>query len=184
MNTELDEWLSHAKTPETRARIRRWARWERFGMVLVIVSVWLVALLVLSVIVIDIADIASFESVPWLGWVVLGVIVGLIVGAGGLILLADGRRITAMYADGRVSVGVITQVTRVEPADPEMVGVSYDLTITATAPGTGEIRRVVNHSNALEIGQRIRFRHNTLDPENQYDALFVGAVAEQDGARR
>lgn len=49
--------------------------------------------------------------------------------------------------------------------------------------GVGTIRRVIRKAEAPQVGQLLRFRHNTLDPEDLEDVLFVEFVNEDDQGR-
>ncbi|WP_143663754.1 hypothetical protein [Streptomyces sp. rh34] len=101
-------------------------------------------------------------------------------------IAADRERVRAMYADGQESVGTVTEVVEDDDRDPD-TGPYYDITITAAVAGVGagagSIRRVTRRAEAPQVGQPVRFRHNTLDPEDLEDVLFLGFVNEDDRGR-
>lgn len=83
---------------------------------------------------------------------------------------ANNERVRAMYADGQESVGTVIKVVEDDDRDPD-TGPYHDITITAAVAGTGSIRRVICQAAAPRIGQPLRFRHHTLDPEDLEDAV-------------
>ena len=170
-------WASRAKTSQTRARIRRWALLKRVFFGLAGLSS------TMSVTIIVAAAIREFlgEPAPW--WVFLAALAVLVVS----ILpwcLASFRLDVARYADGEETVGTITKIVIDEDTDPEALP-AYDITIAARLP-TGGIHRTcrVSERTAPKPGQRVRFRHNTGDPDDLEDVLFLGFVDAPNTAQR
>lgn len=157
------EWMRRAKTPETRASIRHWNRWTNSFF-------WVGVLLVLGGFAFIVWSVATDRHCGPVFW---GVIVGTVV----LILVcvvrgshAGSRLIEARFADGRESVGTIVWVTTNHSVDgPE----TCDILVTASVSGA-VIHRKIDGLIAGRVGDRIRFRHNTIDSEDMDDILFVG----------
>lgn len=175
MRQDVERWMAAARTPETRARIRWWAGLRRVFFVLMIASVLgLVVVLVVSLV------LALFgHDPPWWGPVVaLGFVLATVTLWGIAWTLLDAAR----YLDGEEAVGTITAVTVDDSMGPES-NPFYDLLITAELAGGGHIRRATRESPRDEPrpGQRVRFRHNTHDPDDLRDILFLEFV---DGAMR
>lgn len=170
-------WTAAARTPETRARIRRWSRIETVGITTTLAGI---AMLLAS-------PFASIAVVIWTGvagvnradlhWWIWGAAIGVAVSGAVTWASATGRRQEACYADGMESIGTVTGVVVEEPADPEgMPG--YRLTISADLPEDGRMSRLTSTSErtAPRVGQTVRFRHNTLDPEDAQDVWLIGFV--------
>ena len=106
------------------------------------------------------------------GWVTLFVL-----GPAGLFaaLYCGHRRYRAWFANAHVSEGVIEEVAVVRDSDS---GSSYYvLTVSAEMDDGSRIRRHCTMGGDLprpQIGQTLRFRHTSLDPEDLPDALFDG----------
>lgn len=185
MNHETEEWVRLAKTPETRARIRRWARREhiatRFMIAeLIAVFIWPVAGSVHSVWTSLRGEDQSFA--PW-GWLFGGLIALLTVTAL-LWSFARDKREEAMYADGRVALGRVDEVIT-HPQNDDGIN-AHSLKVSAELPGSVTIRREIQRDNELNAperweGKAVRFRHNTLDPDDLHDVLFI-EFAEADKA--
>lgn len=96
--------------------------------------------------------------------------------------LAQARRRTVCRRRG--TVGTITKIVIDEDTDPEALP-AYDITIAARLP-TGGIHRTcrVSERTAPKPGQRVRFRHNTGDPDDLEDVLFLGFVDAPNTAQR
>lgn len=89
----------------------------------------------------------------------------------------EPRRLdVARYADGEETVGTITKIVVDADTDREALP-AYDITIAARLP-SGCIRRTgrVSARTAPGPGQMVRFRHNTGDPDDLKDVLFLGFV--------
>ncbi|WP_326700370.1 hypothetical protein OG909_25640 [Streptomyces sp. NBC_01754] len=184
MREQTEKWIRVARTPETRARIRREAVRERVFGVLVAVAVGLCALMVAASICLAVFQSKLAGRTTWFWATTIGTLLAfaLLAMATRLWIAANNRRVDAMYADGRESVGTVVKVVEDDDRDPD-TGPYYDITVTAAVAGTVSIRRVTRRAEAPRIGQRLRFRHNTLDPEDLDDVLFVGFVNE-DGRGR
>ncbi|WP_396911130.1 hypothetical protein [Mycolicibacterium sp.] len=178
MNRDTTAWLALARTPETRARIRRWALLKRVCFGLAGLGV---AAFVTVVVVAAIREVLG-EPVPW--WVVLAALAVLVVSVVPW-CLASFRLDVARYADGEETLGTITEIAVDEHTDPEALP-AYDITIAGRLP-SGGIRRTcrVSERTPPELGQMVRFRHNTGDPDGLKDVLFLGFVdaPEPEGAQ-
>lgn len=158
-----EEWMRRAKTPETRASIRRWNRWTNFFF-------WGGALLAFGGLAFIVWSVATDRHGGLVFW---GVITGAVV----LVLVCvvwgshtGSHLIEARFADGCESVGTVVEVTRHPGAD---VPDTYDILVTASVSGA-VIHREINDLLAARVGDRIRFRHNTIDPDDVDDVLFAG----------
>ncbi|MDJ0105304.1 hypothetical protein QM646_02710 [Rhodococcus erythropolis] len=165
MNTKFEQWSAHARTPETRTRIRRLAVLERIFHVLGVAGVCAFVLMLAASWHITI----SGESPWWIWFLDIGVLLASIFPY--FVTLA--RLETAMYADGEESVGTITSVV-IDPHNVSDSETSYDITITAEHPEGGHIRRVTSVSTKPRRGDRIRFRHNTRKRNDLHDILYIG----------
>lgn len=175
MNRDATAWMALARTPETRARIRRWVFLKRvfFGLACLGLTGF-----VITVVVAAIREVLGKPD-PW--WVFLAAFAVLVVS----ILpwcLASFRLDVARYVDGDETVGTITKIVVDEHTDPEALP-AYDIPIAARLPNGG-IRRTcrVSERTAPELGQMVRFRHNTGDPDDLKDVLFLGFVDAPDPA--
>ncbi|RIT96100.1 hypothetical protein [Mycobacteroides abscessus] len=175
MNRDATAWMALARTPETRARIRRWVFLKRvfFGLACLGLTGF-----VITVVVAAIREVLGKPG-PW--WVFLAAFAVLVVS----ILpwcLASFRLDVARYADGKETGDTITKIVVDEHTDPEALP-AYDITIAARLPNGG-IRRTcrVSERTAPELGQMVRFRHNTGDPDDLKDVLFLGFVDARDPA--
>ncbi|MFF0506525.1 hypothetical protein ACFYUH_23375 [Streptomyces fimicarius] len=187
---QTDEWTSRAKTPETRARIRRWSRVEDVSRwILLVGTVAFVASVPVGIglaVWFWTAGVGRFDVFAWLygsGVVVLLIAVGLDAWAG-------PRLAEARFADGRCTVGTIEEV--VELPGPDADGnPTYDLVVRAELPGRPALRRTLGWGSGDSsgpddrwAGRAIRFRHNTLDPDDEHDALFDGWPDAGEASRR
>ncbi|SKP26322.1 Uncharacterised protein [Mycobacteroides abscessus subsp. abscessus] len=148
-----EHWASLAKTPETRARIRRLSRIENITIWPMVVG-GLLLLLMLPV---------TLGSMIWF-WITSALL---------------GR---AQYADADSAIGVVEGVTSWEERDGEgdLVTV-YRVRVTAWPSDELTLHRHLDggrsdHGGPDEtwIGRRIRILHNTVDPDDLYDVRFDG----------
>ncbi|WP_449276726.1 hypothetical protein [Leucobacter sp. GX24907] len=170
MRQDVERWMEAARTPETRARIRRWAILSRVLFVVMGASaIGFIATLAVSIV------LALFGSAPpWWGPVIaLGVLLVALVAW----FLALSLCEAAGYLDGEEAVGIITEVTADDSMGPES-NPAYDMMIIAELAGGEQIRRAARESprEAPRPGQRVRFRHNTHDPRDLDDILFLGFI--------
>ncbi|MFF1946973.1 hypothetical protein ACFVWF_33080 [Rhodococcus qingshengii] len=165
MNTKSEQWLTHARTPETRTHIRRLAVLERIFHVLGVIGVCVFVVMLTANWYITI----SGESPWWIWFLDIGVLLASITPY----FLTLTRLETAMYADGEESVGTITSVV-LGPHNVSDSEAGYDITITAEHPEGGHIRRVTSVPTKPRRGDRIRFRHNTRKPDDLNDILYIG----------
>lgn len=160
----LEEWLRQAKTPETRARIRRWNRWATFSARLC-VSLMLggIAFIVWSVVTDRHHGLAFWGAIVGIVVLFLGCTVG--------DAYANTHLNEARFADGRESVGTVTEAIMNPGADgPD----TYDIALDAVVSGAVLHRKVTGLAAFSAAGDRVRFRHNTLDPEDFDDIRFEG----------
>lgn len=169
------EWMAAARTPETRARIRRWSRIESVAAVIMLAGI---ALLV-------VAPFASIAAAVWdaitdmerihLHWWIWGTTIGaLAVGTVGF-LLGTSRRERACFADGQTAVGVVERAIEHPGSGDDLTW--FDLRISAAlADGTRLHRRLHLEGEHLDrkLGRSVRFRHNTRDPDALDDVQLDG----------
>lgn len=187
---QTDGWMSRARTPETRARIRRWSRVENVsGLILLAGTVAFVASVPVGIglaVWFWTAGVDRFDVFAWL----YGSGAGVLLIAVGLDAWAGPRLAEARFADGRCTVGVIEEV--VELPGPDADGnPTYDLVVRAELPGRPALRRTLGRGSGDSsgpddrwTGRAIRFRHNTLDPDDEHDVLFDGWPDAGEASRR
>lgn len=183
-----ERWARRAKTPETRARIRRLVRLDNLFDAVVLAGVALCLLMILVSIVIGIwfwisegSDILMSDHAGIFIWGFGTVFAVIILGAipGGIV---SSRLDRAKFADGDTAVGVINEVFEFEGTDGEGgAAMQYALVVTTTLPDGARLSRRIdwpagdNRPRYLPlVGCRIRFRHNTTDPQDLSDAQFDG----------
>lgn len=185
------EWENRARTAATRAEIRRWSRWET-------VSFWH---LMASLVCMGASFILGFAGVVWnlvderspsWMWAMfgpLGLTVVLLTAGAALGPHAKERRLTALYADGQASEGRLTEVITHPGGGEDQT--TYEFLISAELPDSLILRRRLYWgeddgwpSPERWTGRQIRFRHNTLDPDELYDVRFDGWVHKRPGDRR
>ncbi|MFD0557075.1 hypothetical protein FB566_2330 [Stackebrandtia endophytica] len=177
-----DRWAAHARTPETRARIRRWSRRETLGAILMMTGAVPLFLHPLALIVFIIWFNHWYVYASYFGAALGVVIVGVAVSSHAL-----DRRLDAMYADGHESTGRVDElITHPGSGDDPT---SYDLMVSIELPGPTTLHRRVRwgegglHPSRF-VGRRIRLRHNTLEPDNLGDVHFDGWPDETRGTGR
>ena len=167
-----DEWLRQARTSETRVRIRRWShRADFYFWVGLLAGVGGIAYVVWSV-------VTQRAGGPAFWGVIAGavVLVLLCVGFGSH---ASGQLAEARYADGHLTAGWVTGV--IEHTGGEGPD-TYDLEVEAELPGAVTIRREIRGCyGSLSVGDRIEFRHNTVEPDDVDDVLYERAVRSAQG---
>ena len=90
-------------------------------------------------------------------------------------LYCGHRRHRAYFGKAHVSEGLIEEVAEVRLNDDGSTSSYFMLTVSAAVEGGPAIRRhctVGGDQPRPQIGQILRFRHTTLDPDNLEDALF------------
>ncbi|MBB4134004.1 hypothetical protein BKA16_000556 [Gordonia humi] len=190
---QVDAWQSRAHTPGTRAQIRRWARWET-------VSIWLLLGGLVAVCVCAPGLGMGFgiwgefdDRAPSWMWGTFGS-----VGVGCALLLcgaalgshAQDRRLTALYADGHACIGRLDEVITHPGGGDDPT--TYEFLLSAELSGTDDteprtLRRRLYWGEDDSwgagperwIGRRIRFRHNTLDPDDLFDVRFDGWAGDK-----
>lgn len=185
---QREAWQIRARTPETRAEIRRWARWETVSFWLMPASLFCVfaAAPVLGI-GFGIWSIVDDRAPSWM-WGVFGAIglgCALMTTGAALGSHAKERRLTALYADGQATVGHLDEIITHPGGGEDQT--TYDFLISAKLPGpAGSASRTLRRrlywgeddswgaGPARWIGRPIRFRHNTLNPDDLYDVRFDG----------
>lgn len=175
------DWMARARTGESRARIRRWSRVETTGVLAILAgsAALLIAPIATLALIIwfSIADIDRTDVYWWL-WV--SVIAAPLLG--GIATWVGGRqRLAACFADGHVSVGRVDKVIELPGGGDDSA--SYEVRVSAELPGGVVLRRKVYRSSdpRRRTGRPIRFRHNTVDPDDLHDVLFDGWAGETEG---
>lgn len=169
------DWMAKARTAETRTRIRRWSRVETTGVLTVLGGV---ALLVL-------APFATLALAIWFGvagidrtdvyWWVWGIAAGVPLVGGVLMAVGSRERLAACFADGYVSTGRVDKVIE-QPGSGDDTA-SYELRVSAELSDGVVLHRKVylgGYNPRRRVGGPVRFRHNTLDPDDAHDVLFDG----------
>ncbi|NEC14172.1 hypothetical protein G3I34_18245 [Streptomyces sp. SID8014] len=185
-----EEWMSRARTPQTRARIRRWARLEDLSRWILSVGAVAFAAAVPAGIGLAlwfwIAGVDRFDVFAWLYGSGLGV---LLIGTG-LGVWTDSRLVKARFADGRRTVGVIGEVVELPETDVDG-NPAYHLLVSAEIPGRPALRRTIDWGSGDSsgpddrwAGRAVCFRHNTFDPDDEHDVLFDGWPEDWTESRR
>ncbi|GAA4672919.1 hypothetical protein [Gordonia humi] len=168
-------WMSPRSTPAARTRVRRWVRVENVAMTTIVVGAALMVLAPVASIAVAVWSTVTDIGRPDLYWWIWGIAIGVF--ACGMIawVIATSRRVSARYADGHVSVGTVDRAVE-HPGEGDD-HTWYDLRISADLPdGTTLHRRLQREGEGLDrrVGGRIRFRHDTLDPDDVHDVHFAG----------
>ncbi|SIG38357.1 Uncharacterised protein [Mycobacteroides abscessus subsp. abscessus] len=129
---------------------------------------------------------SAFSSSPEQLWVANAVAVFVLIPAGILGGLYCGhRRYRARFTNAHVSEAPIEEVTEVRRTnDDGSVSRYFMLTVSVAVEGGPAIRRhctVGGDHPRPRIGQTLRFRHTTLDPDDLEDALFDSIREHQRG---
>lgn len=113
----------------------------------------------------------------WIWFVALGVVLASLLAWGAASFRLDAAR----YADGEEAIGVITEIVVDDSMGPDS-NPSYHLTIAAELAGGESIRRAAREYPVTEPqpGHEVRFRHNTRDPDDLQDILFLEFVDPAD----
>lgn len=184
------EWMSRARTPQTRAEIRRWARWETVSFCLLLIG----GVCALSTPIIGVGLAVwhmIHDEAPWLSWFFgsLGITALFLLAGAWLGSHASDRRLTALYADGQASVGRLDEVITHPGGGDEQT--TYEFIISAELPDSVVLRRKLYwgedrgwFSPERQVGRAIRFRHNTFDPHDVHDVRFDGWGDSTKRARR
>ncbi|WP_396911137.1 hypothetical protein [Mycolicibacterium sp.] len=172
------QWMAKARTPETRAQIRRWSRWETVSACLLLVGGFCALGIPLVGVGLGVWH-AIHGDAPWLWWLAgaIGTASLFLVAGGWLGSHASGRRLTALYADGQVSVGRLDEVITHPGGGDEQT--TFEFLISAELLDGIMLHRSLywgEDSTLLYpqrwVGRTIRFRHNTLDPDDLRDVRF------------
>ncbi|MFI7086662.1 hypothetical protein ACIBUR_24075 [Streptomyces anulatus] len=154
-------------------RIRRWSRLETTGLVAALVGLSLLVLAPFATLALamwfSVAGIDRTDVYWWL-W---GIAVGLPLVGGSLMTMSSHERLTACFADGYVATGRVDRVIELPGSGDDPT--SYELRVSAELPDGVVLRRKVyrdGNNPRRRLGEPIRFRHNTLDPDDVHDVLF------------
>lgn len=170
--------MSLARTPETRARISRWSRLETVGDLLMLPGIFAIFAAPVATVIISFwfAFTDSFRADVF--WWIWGVAIGVFALTMTINNVASAQRLKAMFADAHVSVGRIDKVITTPGSGDEQT--THDIIISAEVTGPEIIHRKLGWNEAEDphrwVGKSIRFRHNTLDPENHLDAFQVELI--------
>lgn len=184
------EWMARARTPETRAEIRRWSRWETTSACLLLVGAACGVATPLSGLGLAAWHVVHGDA-PWLWWLLgsLAITALFLMAGSWLGSYSSDRRLTVLYADGHVSIGRLDKVITQPGGGDEQT--SYDFAISAELSDGVVLHRELHwgEDSSLLYPERwvrrtIRFRHNTLDPNNLGDVLFDGWVSADNGGAR
>ncbi|MCR1786610.1 hypothetical protein KVF89_29010 [Nocardioides carbamazepini] len=171
---QTTEWMASARTPETRARIRRWSRAESIGLAVALIGlILLLAAPVATVVLLVWFGVAGIErtDVYWWLW---GIAVGVPLVGGIVMAVGSRQRLVACFADAYVSTGRVDRVIE-EPGDDDHAW--YQLRVSSELPNGVVLHRTVyrdGNDPRRRTGGPVRFRHNTLDPDDLHDVLFDG----------
>lgn len=177
-----DYWASRAKTPQTRARIRRLSRLGNISIGILLTGIGLFGLMILVSIALCIWFWIDDISCPGIFIWGFGITMGVTAIGGVLNVIADWRLAEAKFADGHCSVGVVDSVIVLEGAEGDGFSTTlYTLAVRAALPNEVMIRRHIDWGagdsrgpDETWIGRRILFRHNSLDPDDLWDVRFEG----------
>ncbi|MFD0556454.1 hypothetical protein FB566_1694 [Stackebrandtia endophytica] len=158
-----EERMARAKTPQTRASIRRWSLWSDFyfgiGVLLVIAGITFIAW--------SVNTERHDGPVFWGGIVVAVVLVGVCVGFGSH---ASSRLSEALWAEAHVSIGTVEKVVKYSTEGPDL----YDVVVNSSLTDSPFRREITGQLGPTDVGDQIRFKHHTLDPDDLGDVLFDG----------
>lgn len=169
------EWMAAARTPETRARIRRWSKVETVAAVIMLVGLVMLLIAPFASIAVAVWDaITDMERTHLHWWIWVTTIGVLAIGTVGF-LLGTARRERACFADGQTAVGIVERAIEHPGSGDDQTW--FDLRISAVLPdGTTLRRRLHLEGEHLDrrVGRPVRFRHNTLDPDALDDVQLDG----------
>ncbi|MFI6346410.1 hypothetical protein [Streptomyces sp. NPDC050560] len=181
-----ERWASVAKTPQSRARIRRLSRSDNFWSAVMLSGMGLFVLMIPVAIVLAlwfwISGIDRPEVFMWGFGIAFGVT---LFGAIPTAIVSD-RLHRAQFADADTAVGIVECVTSEQERDGEGdLVIVYRVRVTARlSDQLTLIRQLEGGAGSADtpdetwIGRRIRFRHNTLDPDDLSDVRFDGWADE------
>ncbi len=172
---QTSDWMSRARTPQTRARIRHWSRVETIGVYTALVGLVLLLAAPIPTIVLavwfDLVGIDRTDVYWWIWGIAGGLSLAGAIGMG----LGSSRRREACFSDGHLSIGRVERVTEHPGSDDDAAW--YELRVSTELSDGVILRRKVYRDGAdprRRTGRPIRFRHNTLDPDDLHDVLFDG----------
>ena len=169
------EWMAAARTPETRARIRRWAKVETVTVFMMFAGIALLLVAPFASIAVAIWSSVTDVERTYLYWWIWGVSGVLAVGGVVVAMVASSRRQRACFADGRIAVGTVERAIEHPGSGDDQTW--FDLRISAELQGGATLRRRLHLEGEhldRRVGRPVRFRHNTLDADDLDDLLFDG----------
>lgn len=178
-DAQTAEWMSAARTPETRAGIQRWSRVERAGIATTLVGVALLLLASFASVAVAIWSSVSGRDPAGTLWWIWGTAVGVACVGALTWVISSSRRQAACFADGYETVGTVDQAIKHLGRGDDLTW--WDLRITAAVTENSVLRRRLHlegEHHDRRVSGPVRFRHNTLDPDAVDDIHLV----EWDGA--
>ncbi|MBM7368663.1 hypothetical protein [Gordonia hydrophobica] len=181
-NDEFAEhWAALAKTPETRARIRRLSRIRNISLGIVVTGIGLIVVMILVTIVLSTGLWLTRERDTIIAWG-FGIATGVFLIGVVPETIASNRLHRAQYADADSAIGIIESVATREERDAEGdVAIVHCVAVTARLSDDLTLHRHLESTargsdrpDDTWVGRRIRFRHNTLNPDALDDARFDG----------
>lgn len=185
-----EHWARRAKTPHTRARIRRLSKFDDISSGILLIGMGLFVLMILVSIVLGVWFWIAGIDRPEIFFWGFGIAFGVLIFGAIMEMIASDRLDKAKWADADNAIGVIDDVTSRQEKDGEGDTVTvYHVALTAQISDQVTLRRCLEGRESENggpdgtwIGRRVCFRHNTLDPGDLHDARFAGWPDEK--ARR
>ncbi|MBM7368662.1 hypothetical protein [Gordonia hydrophobica] len=180
---QIADWTAAARTPRTRARIRRWSRAEAIGLAILLAGLALSILGPFASIAVAVWSVVSDNRSGHLYWWIWGIALGVTALGAVAFATAMALRQRACFADGHVTVGTVDRAIEHPGSGDDLTW--FDLRISAVlADGITLHRRL--HLEGQDLGRRvgrpIRFRHNSLRTDALDDVHLAGWPAG-DGKR-
>ncbi len=165
---------SAASDPRRSKRAQERIRWWGFARALSAVAAG-VGVFLLLVLLIRGADFPLWALFVGIGLTAVG---GLLTGVTGL------KRRDAVYADGYLSEGTVIRVDDV-PAHGDYAA-HWNVTVTAEVASGVRIDREFTTGKSPRIGQRVRFRHLSVEPGDLHDLKVIDLIdaADDDAEER
>ncbi|WP_220270966.1 hypothetical protein [Tsukamurella tyrosinosolvens] len=169
------EWMAAARTPQTRAAIRRWSKVETLSIAVVAAGLALFLFAPFASVAVAIWSRASGTDHGVLHCWIWGTALGVLAAGSVLLAVAGQRRQRACFADGHLAAGTVERAFRHPGSGDDLTW--YDLRISAVLPdGTTLRRRLHLEGEHLDrrVGRPVGFRHNTIDPDALDDIQLAG----------
>lgn len=175
IDEQTTAWMAAARTPETRALIRRWSWIESIGLMAMVLGVALLVIAPFGSIAVAVWADVTDTGRSALHWWIWGITLGLLAVGGVAALVASGRRERACFADGHACEGVVDRAIEHPGSGDDRTW--YDLRISAALANGVTLRRRLHLDGEQwerRVGRPVQFRHNTFDPEALDDVLLIG----------